>query len=330
MAISFRTIRDEGVQKVANAAARNLIIATDGYLVEQLDNKTLWAWDQGGNAWLQINGGAGTVASVGLSLPTSIFNVSGSPVLSTGTLTGTLKTQNAKTVFAGPVSGSAAAPTMRLLTTTDIPTPATAVGDILYYDGTNMVPLPIGSTGNFLGIFGGLPAWVTGGGGGGGGTPVGPNGSIQYNQSGSFNGFGTWNGSVFTFPAANITGLTASQLVTTDASKNLVSLPFTSQPIVTTAANGIVSSAQYSQIEWEFAHVLSTATYFKEFIYTTGNLTQINIYTDATKLSKEFQKDFSYSAGNITQILITRIADSATFTKAFTYSSGVLQSIGAS
>lgn len=47
-----------------------------------------------------------SVTSVALSLP-SIFSVSGSPVTSTGTLTGTLATQTANTVFAGPTSGGA-------------------------------------------------------------------------------------------------------------------------------------------------------------------------------------------------------------------------------
>ena len=63
---------------------------------------------------------AGTVTSVGLALP-SIFTVSGSPVISTGTLTGTLATQTANTVWAGPTTGAAAAPTFRSLVAADIP-----------------------------------------------------------------------------------------------------------------------------------------------------------------------------------------------------------------
>ena len=43
-----------------------------------------------------------------------------------------------------------------------------ATGDILYYDGTNINRLPIGTTGQFLSVNGsGIPAWATGGGGGG-------------------------------------------------------------------------------------------------------------------------------------------------------------------
>jgi hypothetical protein len=60
------------------------------------------------------------VSSVALALP-SIMTVSGSPVTSSGTLTGTLTTQAVNAIFAGPSSGAAAAPTFRALTTTDIP-----------------------------------------------------------------------------------------------------------------------------------------------------------------------------------------------------------------
>lgn len=81
--------------------------------------------NRGGN--LYFNGtllasaaASGTVTSVGLSLP-AIFTVSGSPVVSSGTLTGTLATQTANRVWAGPTTGSAAAPTFRALVAADIP-----------------------------------------------------------------------------------------------------------------------------------------------------------------------------------------------------------------
>lgn len=67
------------------------------------------------------SGGSGTVTSVGLSLPVAIFTVSGSPVTGSGTLSATLANQSANTVFAGPTSGGAAAPTFRALVAADIP-----------------------------------------------------------------------------------------------------------------------------------------------------------------------------------------------------------------
>jgi len=64
--------------------------------------------------------GAGTVSSVGLA-EGSIFNVTGSPVTTSGTLTLTLKAQAVNTVFAGPTSGGAAQPTFRALVAADVP-----------------------------------------------------------------------------------------------------------------------------------------------------------------------------------------------------------------
>lgn len=72
-------------------------------------------------------GGSGTVESVGLSLP-NLFNVSGSPVTTTGTLTATLATQSANLVLAGPTTGSAAAPTFRALVAADLPATAVTAG----------------------------------------------------------------------------------------------------------------------------------------------------------------------------------------------------------
>lgn len=61
------------------------------------------------------------VTSVGLALPSSILTVSGSPVTSSGTLTGSLATQTANTVWAGATSGGAAQPTFRALVAADLP-----------------------------------------------------------------------------------------------------------------------------------------------------------------------------------------------------------------
>lgn len=63
---------------------------------------------------------SGTVTSVGLSLP-SFITVSNSPVTGTGTLTGTLASQTANTVFIAP-DGAAGSPTFRALLAADIPT----------------------------------------------------------------------------------------------------------------------------------------------------------------------------------------------------------------
>lgn len=64
--------------------------------------------------------GTGTVSSVGLNLPGSVFQISGSPVNTTGTLTGTFIAQSANTVFAN-CTGSTAVPVFCGLTANMIP-----------------------------------------------------------------------------------------------------------------------------------------------------------------------------------------------------------------
>ncbi len=64
---------------------------------------------------------AGGVTSVGLLLPSSVFTISGSPVTSTGTLTGTFATQAANQAFMGPVNGSPGVPGFRSLVAADVP-----------------------------------------------------------------------------------------------------------------------------------------------------------------------------------------------------------------
>lgn len=66
-------------------------------------------------------GSGGGVTSVGLALP-DIFAVTGSPVTSAGTLTGTLATQSANVIWAGPTTGSAAGPVFRAMVVADLPT----------------------------------------------------------------------------------------------------------------------------------------------------------------------------------------------------------------
>jgi len=108
---------------------------------------------------ISVTNGAGSitiantgVTSVALAAP-SIFNVSGSPVTTTGTLTLALANQNANLVFAGPSAGGAAAPTFRALVAADLPANA---GLQLYAEnasspvspsatGTNAIALGSGS-----------------------------------------------------------------------------------------------------------------------------------------------------------------------------------------
>lgn len=77
--------------------------------------------------------GTGTVSSVGLSdeSTTPIFNIGGTPVTVSGTLTETLKNQNANTIFAGPTTGSAAQPIFRAMVDADLPGGVTGSGAVV-------------------------------------------------------------------------------------------------------------------------------------------------------------------------------------------------------
>lgn len=56
--MSFRNIRDEGIQKVSTSADRLALLPTDGTIVEQLDNHTLYIYDQSTNTWNPVVSGA--------------------------------------------------------------------------------------------------------------------------------------------------------------------------------------------------------------------------------------------------------------------------------
>lgn len=78
-----------------------------------------YVWD--GSTWVQHAGVQSFVFSDSTPIAFS-SSVSGAGV---ATITSSLETQTAATVFAGPTTGSAAAPTFRALTSTDLPTAAT-------------------------------------------------------------------------------------------------------------------------------------------------------------------------------------------------------------
>jgi hypothetical protein len=67
------------------------------------------------------------VTSVGLALPTSVFTVTGSPVTSTGTLTGAFKNQSGNKFFVSPADGSSGVPTMRALDPRDLYQPSVLI-----------------------------------------------------------------------------------------------------------------------------------------------------------------------------------------------------------
>jgi hypothetical protein len=80
-------------------------------------------YSDGTNVTPEFAVSGGTVGSVGLADTSGspIFNISNSPITTSGTIDMTLANQSAAQVFAGPATGSAAQPTFRSLATTDFP-----------------------------------------------------------------------------------------------------------------------------------------------------------------------------------------------------------------
>lgn len=70
---------------------------------------------------------SGTVTSVALTMPAE-FTVAGSPITANGTIAVTKANEAANKVFAGPATGSPAAPTFRSLATADLPAVAGVAG----------------------------------------------------------------------------------------------------------------------------------------------------------------------------------------------------------
>jgi hypothetical protein len=83
-------------------------------------SQSTWAIATDGTVTYQPLAGGGSVTSVALALPSAVFNITGSPITESGTLTGAFANQSANYVFAAP-DGSTGTPGFRLLLAADIP-----------------------------------------------------------------------------------------------------------------------------------------------------------------------------------------------------------------
>lgn len=143
------TVTSVGLSMPAIFSVSGSPITTTGTLTATLANQVqnlVWAGPaSGANApptfralvTADLPAGTGTVTSVALSLP-AIFSVSGSPVTTSGTLTGTLATQSANTIWAGPTSGGATSPAFRALVTADLPA---GTGTVTSFSAGTLSPL---------------------------------------------------------------------------------------------------------------------------------------------------------------------------------------------
>lgn len=111
--------KDVGLE-IERLPSGTLAIPTD-----KLENRAGSLYWNGGLVTTALT--SGTVTSVATTLP-SFLAVAGSPITTAGTLAISLTTQVANLVFAGPATGSDAAPTFRTLVDDDIPATITLSG----------------------------------------------------------------------------------------------------------------------------------------------------------------------------------------------------------
>lgn len=125
--VSFTTVRAVGAGVITHVDDGTSVLLTinSEFDIEVENGAATWVKESatdfyGWGALGAAGAGTGTVTSVALSLP-AIFSVAGSPITTSGTLTATLATQTANTVWSGPTGGGAATPTFRALVAADIP-----------------------------------------------------------------------------------------------------------------------------------------------------------------------------------------------------------------
>lgn len=126
-AVDLSTSEVSGTLAVANGGtgASTATAAINNLLPSQSADSGKILQTDGTNVHWVASSGNGSVTSVALSVPAE-FSVSGSPITSSGTLAVTKTAQSANTIYAGPSTGLAAAPSFRPLVASDIPSLASS------------------------------------------------------------------------------------------------------------------------------------------------------------------------------------------------------------
>ena len=87
------------------------------------------------------------------------------------------------------------------------------------------------------------------------------------------------------------------------------------------------TSADPARADIEGMYKSAYANAYKEFSYTDGNLSTIEVWTDASKITKLFTKTIVYTDGNITGVTLVDNDNNHSLSKTITYSNGNIDTI---
>jgi hypothetical protein len=200
--------------------------------------------------------------------------------------------------------------------------PLLAIGEIGFETDTNKVKI---GTGTDLWT---VLDYLTAEGGGGSGITDGDKGDITVSGSGA-----NWTIDNNAVTYSKIQDVAAGKILgrTPSSSGDLqeitlgTGLQLTGTTLIATSSGGS-GSVDVSTIELELQ--LASRSRYIEFTYNVdGDITNKDIWLDDSKSTKQYSLIYSYSGGNISSISITRESDSFTYSKNFTYTDGVLESI---
>jgi hypothetical protein len=86
------------------------------------------------------------------------------------------------------------------------------------------------------------------------------------------------------------------------------------------SGTGAYTNVEKLAMELEMGFKAASLDNYKELTYSNGSLSNIGIWVDDTKVTQIFDKDLTYDVGdNLSRTELTRISDSSTLTKIFSY-----------
>ena len=86
------------------------------------------------------------------------------------------------------------------------------------------------------------------------------------------------------------------------------------------SSSGVYTQLEKLSLEMEMGFKAAQLYNYKEFGYTAGLLTSLDIYQDETKAVKLFGKTFSYNVDSqLSQTYLTRVSDGEALVRFFSY-----------